>query len=192
MTTKTLIWPLPVRFLHWLMALLVFGMLAIGFYASNFADEAAVKFNLLQAHKSFGFVAFTLALLRIGLRLTLRERPPLPIMPPWQRFASGASHLLMYVLIVAVPVSGWLLASASPFNNTDAFPFRVPNRVFGLFELPDPILIGTEALESRYFAVHLTLNTLLVIVVLIHIAAALKHHFIDKDTVLNAMLGRRG
>lgn len=185
------IWPKPVRVVHWAMAALILGMLALGVFASNFANEAGLKFNVIQWHKSFGFVAFVLAVARLGLRAAYPLRPDLPPMPAWQRTAARASHFALYTLLIAVPISGWLLASASPFNNPDAFPFRVPNQVFGLFELPDPIAVGTREIESVFFLIHATLNSLLAALVTIHIGAALKHHFIDRDSVLNAMLGRR-
>jgi cytochrome b561 len=90
--------------------------------------------------------------------------------------------------MIALPVSGWLMASASPLNDADAFPFRVPNMVFGLFELPDPINPGNETLTKLMLNTHFWLGVALAFLLIVHIGAALKHAIIDRDDVLRRML----
>ena len=119
-------WGWPARLIHWIMALLVIGMLAFGFYLTNgFNPGDPAKLGLVQQHKSFGFTVFALACLRLVWR-AMNPTPKLPDgMNRLERTAARASHIALYMLMVALPISGWLMASASPFNNPDAYPFQI-------------------------------------------------------------------
>ncbi len=176
-------WGLPSKLFHWVMAVLVIGLLAMGQYISHFVDDIYRAFDLTQIHKSFGFVAFCL----VALRLVWRWYAGAPTLPPevprWQVRASQVSHVLLYVLMVVMPVSGWLYASAS--INQDLY--QIPNQVFGLFALPDPFVPGEKALEMRFRTVHDVGGKLLAALVLVHLAAALKHHFVDRNHILRRM-----
>ena len=98
-------------------------------------------------------------------------------MPAWQRTAAAASHVTLYVLVMIIPLSGWLMSSA----------FGVPTVYFGLVQLPSPIATN-KALAEQLRTVHVYLNYTLLALVTAHIAAALKHHFVDRDNVLSLML----
>lgn len=182
-------WGWPARLLHWAMALLIIGMLAFGFYLTNaFYPGDFSKFGLVQTHKSFGFVVFALAVVRLVWRL-VNPTPSLPVqMGAVERFAAHAGHWLLYLLMAIMPLSGWLASSASLMNDPDAYPMQVRNMVFGLFAMPDPIHPGSEALEDLFMAVHEWAAIALAILLIGHIGAALKHRFVNRDGVLSRML----
>lgn len=132
-------------------------------------------------HKSIGVTIFLLTALRLLWR-QLNPPPPLPAsMPAWEKAAAGASHTLLYLLVLAVPASGWLMSSALGF----------PTRLFGLAQLPDLIERNRE-LGEFLKQVHFLLNKSLLALVALHVAAALKHHLVDRDGVLLRMLPGAG
>ncbi|WP_112322414.1 cytochrome b [Oceanibium sediminis] len=189
----TTAWGWPARVLHWVMALMILAMLGVGTYMANFEKDLIARLELVQTHKSVGFTVFILALIRIGWRLANRDTPALPpAMPRWQKAASHASHLALYLLMLALPLSGWLMASSSPLNDEGAYPMRIPNMVFGLFEMPDPFPVGSKALSDALYQLHGALALALELILLVHLGAALKHHFVDGDTVLSRMVSGRG
>ncbi len=124
--------------------------------------------------------AFTLVVVRLAWRVTHRP-PALPDhMSALERFAAHAGHHLLYVLMVAIPLSGWLMSSAKGFQTV----------WFGVLPIPD-LLAKDKALGDLLRTVHMILNFVLIAVLLGHIGAALKHHFINKDDVITRMLPRR-
>jgi cytochrome b561 len=137
-----------------------------------------VKNALYELHKSTGLVVLTLALIRIAVRRT-RGAPPLEPMPAWQRKAAHASHYSMYVLIVLVPLMGWIATSycCKPVN----FLWTVP------VSLPIPDAPTMEAAKPL-FLIHFTLAFTLAAIVTIHVTAALHHHFVKRDRTLVRML----
>ncbi|MFK7943827.1 MAG: cytochrome b [Paracoccaceae bacterium] len=183
-------WGWPARLLHWSMALLILGLVCVGLYMVEFlgddSDSLMQRFELTQTHKSFGFVAFVLALVRIVWRW-MNPTPELPDMSRLNKALAHGGHLALYICMIALPISGWLMASASPYNDPDAY-FVVKNMVFGLFELPDPYPKGDEALTKLLGQIHFYIAMALVAILTGHIAAALKHHFVDQDSVLRRML----
>ncbi|GMG82839.1 cytochrome b [Paralimibaculum aggregatum] len=198
-------WGWPARLLHWLMALLILGMLGVGFYMVEIVgDDLIQRFNLTQMHKSWGVIVFALALLRILWRAVTPSPAPVP-MPAWQKTAAQASHLALYALMIALPLTGWLMASSSPYNDADAY-VQIRNEVrltylFGaetlaalgledalVWAMPDPYEPGDEALSKRFEQVHLALALALTAVLGLHVAAALKHQFIDRDGLLMRMI----
>lgn len=185
-------WGLLSRLFHWSMALVVLFAFGLGFYMVNVVgDDLIQRFELTQTHKSWGFVVFALVLLRMGWRLV----NPTPAMPQGmtriERAAASGAHVVLYGLMIAIPVTGWLMASASPLNDPDAYPVQVKNMVFGLFELPDPIAPGDKALAETLASVHEILGWVLVALVLIHVGAALKHQFVARDGTLRRMITGR-
>lgn len=183
-------WGWLARLLHWSMSLIILGMLGVGLYMvqvlGDDSDSLMLRYDLTQTHKSWGFVVFVLALIRIGWRWA-NPTPALPDTSALTRALAHTGHLALYVCMIALPISGWLMASASPYNDPDAY-FRVQNLVFGLFELPDPYPKGDEALTELLGQVHFTIAMALLVVLAGHVAAALKHHFVDRDGVLRRML----
>ena len=105
-------------------------------------------------------------------------------MPGWQRAGAHLTHFALYLLLIAMPLSGWLMVSTSTLG--------IPTLYFNLFQvphLPVPAFLGEPAVaEATLKEVHETLALLLIIVVVLHIAAALKHHFVDRDDVLTRMV----
>lgn len=182
-------WGWPARLLHWAMALLIVGMLALGFWLSfGFNPGDPAKIGLIQTHKSFGFTVFTLACLRVVWR-AVNPTPALPVeMPALERTAARATHLALYVLIIAMPLTGWLMASASPYNDADAYPMQMKNMVFGLFEMPDPFDPGSDPLSRLFRSIHSWCALALVMVLGLHVAGALKHALFHRDGVLGRMI----
>lgn len=165
--------------LHWLMAVLLFGLLALGFIMTDL-PLSPQKLQLYSWHKWAGVTAFLLALVRLAWRATHRP-PPLPDhMPKVMQFAAHAGHALLYGLMAAIPLSGWLMSSAKGFQTV----------WFGVLPIPD-LLEKNQELGNLLQTVHLSLNLLLVAVLAGHIGAALKHYFIDRDDVLTRMLPAR-
>jgi cytochrome b561 len=165
--------------LHWLVVVLLIGQVAVGKIAHEMPDGFD-KLVLLARHKSFGITILALAALRLAWRLVDRP-PPLPPMPGWQRLASRATHGALYALLFAMPVSGWLMSSASNY----------PVSWFGLVQLPD-FVAPDRGLKHLLEEVHETLATALIALAALHVAAALKHHFVDRDGLLWRMLPWRG
>jgi cytochrome b561 len=166
--------------LHWLIAAAIVGLLIVGKYMHGLPNSDPNKFPLYQLHKSFGISVLALTLVRIGWRLS-HGVPPLPAgMAMWERWAARSSHFLFYVLTLAIPLSGWAAASSSSTG--------VPTIWFGLFEVPH-LPVGTaEETHESFEETHELLGNLMIFLLLIHVAAALKHHFWDRDTVLRRML----
>jgi cytochrome b561 len=163
--------------IHWTMALIIVLMVPVGILMADVLSDGAVKNTFYELHKSFGIIVFSLALLRILLRLT-RGAPPLVAgLPAWQRAAAYASHYAMYVLVVIVPLTGWSATSAC----------CAPVNVFWTLPVTLPVSGGMERAEG-IFAVHRALALTLAGIVLIHASAALHHHFIRRDATLRRML----
>ncbi|HRD88734.1 MAG TPA: cytochrome b [Accumulibacter sp.] len=166
----------PAIALHWLMAVLLTGLFGLGLYMSELALSPE-KLKLYSWHKWAGVSAFLLVLLRLAWRAG-HPPPALPAaMPRWQQAASHALHHLLYLLMVAIPLSGWLMSSAKGFQTV----------YFGVLPLPD-LLAKDKALGELLETVHATLNYTLAVLVVAHVAAALKHHLLDRDDVLLRML----
>lgn len=162
--------------LHWLMAILLFGLLALGFYMHDL-PLSPEKLKLYSWHKWAGVTAFLLVLVRLGWRVT-HLPPALPAsMPRIMQLAAHAGHFALYALMIAIPLSGWLMSSALGFQTV----------WFGVLPIPD-LLDKNKELGDLLAVVHKVLNLLFVAVLAGHIGAALKHHFIDKDDILTRML----
>jgi cytochrome b561 len=162
--------------LHWLMALLFFGLLALGFYMSDL-PLSPEKLQLYAWHKWAGVSAFLLALIRLLWRVAHRP-PALPAsMPKPMQLAAQAGHALLYGLMFIIPLSGWLMSSAKGFQTV----------WFGILPIPD-LLEKNKALGDLLQSAHISLNLLFIAILVGHIGAALKHHFIDKDDILSRML----
>lgn len=166
--------------LHWLVALLIFGTFGLGLYMTELPFSPD-KLRLYSWHKTIGVSVFLLVLVRLGWRLWRRPPPP-PPMARWQRAASHAVHHLLYALMLAVPLSGWLMSSAKGFQTL----------WFGIVPLPD-LLSANESVGDALARTHWILNLALGGLVALHLLAALKHQFIDRDGLLGRMWpGRHG
>ena len=160
---------------HWVIVVLIITQFVLAKRADGLSPVA--KIGVLATHKSVGITILALAVLRLAWRL-FNPVPPAPGgTPRWQARAAHASHFLLYALLFITPVLGWLMSSARSFSVS----------YFGLFTLPDLIEPNRPAYE-RLHDVHEFMAYTLATLAVIHIAAALKHHFVDRDDVLRRML----
>ena len=170
--------------LHWLLALVIVGMFVMGSYMADL-PFSPLRLKLYNWHKWAGVTFLALTVLRLLWRLTHRP-PALPqavtlAMPGWQVRAYHATHHLMYALFFAVPLIGWAYSSAAGY----------PIVLFGQLPLPDFVSPSKE-LAALIKPLHELSAVALLGLAGLHIAAALKHHWIDRDGLLNRMLpGRR-
>lgn len=176
-------WGALSRLLHWAMAGLILFMLGFGYYMVNLVENPLEQFPLYQTHKSWGFVIFVLVLARLAWRLGNRAHPVLPEMSTLERFAARTGHWGLYGLMIMMPVTGWLMSTASPLQDL----FGIRNQVFGLFEMPDPFVPGDEGVEEIFSTLHFFGAIALGLLVLLHAGAALYHHFGKRDDVLKRM-----
>jgi cytochrome b561 len=163
------------KFLHWAIVLLIVPQ----YFLAEAADElpnGIEKLQILNWHKSLGMMVLLLALARIGWKVVNHGLPG-PIGEPWQRKAAAAGHGLLYLLILAQPISGWAMSSAANY----------PVTLFGWFQFP-ALVAENHDLHETLEEVHEVFFYSLIAVAAVHIAAALYHHFALKDGVLRRML----
>ena len=166
--------------LHWFMALAVVGMFTLGLYMADL-PLSPNKLRLFSWHKWAGISLFLLASFRLAWRMAHRP-PSLPEhMGRAEQFIARAGHRLLYLLMFTIPLSGWLMSSAKGIRTV----------YFGVVPIPD-LLARNKELGELLQTVHWGLNLLLAVTVIGHVAAALKHHWVDKDDVLTRMLPDRG
>ena len=168
------------RHLHWTMAIILVLQIPVGIYMAYRAHMLnifdAITNNLFSAHKLTGLVLLVLVLARLGYRLAKGVPPHERTLEPWQRTVSHATHLTLYALLVITPIVGWLGISLYPALN-----------IFGLFDVPG-IATPDQKASATVFLIHRSLALVLLAFILLHLAAALYHHFIRKDGVLQRML----
>jgi cytochrome b561 len=166
--------------LHWIAAALILANLAFGLYLVGL-PLSPQKLRYFSYHKWIGVTVFLLSSVRLLWRLT-HPAPPLPAtMPAWERRAAKVSHALLYVLFFAAPLSGWLFSSANGFQTV----------YLGVLPIPD-LLAKNKEVADVLRVTHHWINYTLAAVIALHAAAALKHHFLDRDDVLVRMLPRSG
>jgi cytochrome b561 len=158
--------------------MLIFATLPLGLYMIGL-ELSPWKLKLYSWHKWIGVTLFMLAVLRLLWRWR-HPAPPLPAgMQAWERHAAGVVHALLYLLLLAVPLSGWLMSSASGFQTV----------YLGVLPIPD-LLEKDKELGEFLKWVHATLNWFLGLLLVGHIGAALKHEFVARDHLLARMLPR--
>ncbi|WP_409432284.1 cytochrome b [Litorimonas sp. RW-G-Af-16] len=168
--------------LHWLIALMIIGLLAFGVLMTN--EAIPNRFALYQWHKSFGITVLFLSFVRLFWRLG-HKPPPLPDgTKGWEIAASKLTHIGFYVLMIGMPLIGWAMVSASKLP--------IPTVLF--YTIPWPNMPGIprdEGLEDLLKLFHEIGGKLMIALILLHFAAAMKHHFIAKDGLLSRMgIGR--
>jgi len=172
--------------LHWLIALFVIANICLGLYMADLPRSDPNKFMIFQTHKSIGLTVLVLSVLRVIWRLI----NPVPALPAGLsaplRYAAHASHFLLYFLIVFIPLTGWIMVSASPLGNGTLY--------FGLFDWPNlPLFTGMTRAElhpmrETFETAHVILAWSAIVLVPLHVGAALYHHFWRGDTVLRRMV----
>lgn len=161
--------------LHWLVAAGVSAMLAFGFFVSSL-PRGPEKTEWVQTHKSCGMIVLCVVLARAAWRLLVRV--PRDGTPSWEAIAARAAHALLLAATIVAPLSG-VLKSVS---------YARPVQVFGLPVIPQLLAEKNEALNEAASALHVAAAWTLVALITIHIAAALKHHLVDRDDTLLRML----
>lgn len=167
--------------LHWAIALLIIGLIAVGWIMDAMpGGPGSPKTDIIQLHKSFGITVLLLTIARIIWRL-MNPPPPEPAMPAAQKFLASAVHVLLYVLMIVMPLTGWIMASAEIGQHE--------TRYFGTFEMYVPGIPGLpaetrEPLAEGFELVHHNLPWVIIALLALHVAGAVKHQFIDKDGLM--------
>jgi cytochrome b561 len=167
------------RALHWALALLIVGNFALGIYMADLPFSPA-RLQYYSWHKWAGVLVLAFSAVRLLTRI-LKSPPALPpaieaAMPGWQKLAHHATHIGLYALFFAVPLSGWAFSSAAGF----------PVVLFGVLPLPDFVPVS-EGLADALKEVHKIAALSMAGLVLLHVAGALKHHFVDRDGLMTRM-----
>jgi cytochrome b561 len=170
---------------HWIIAILVIINVCLGLYMADLPRSDPNKFLIFQTHKSIGLTVLVLSILRLVWRL-INPIPPLPAgMNPLLRLGARASHFLLYFLIVFIPLTGWIMVSASALGN--------PTSYFGLFDWPNlPLFTGMtreqlHPVHETWETAHVILAWSAIVLVPLHVLAALYHYFFRHDSVLQRM-----
>ncbi|MCI0749159.1 MAG: cytochrome b/b6 domain-containing protein [Nevskiales bacterium] len=194
MSTETQRYTAVAIVLHWAMAVALLGNLLVGVWMHDAIEVAGTQARAIaafQLHKSLGLTILLLSLLRLGWRCA-HTPPPLPAgMPAWEAFAARATHWAFYGLMIGLPLSGWLYVSTQWRH---AAPLNVPTLWFGLFEVPHLFGLNQTSPSLRQSWAEWTVETHellawgVVVLLVLHVAAALKHHFLNRDAVLAHMV----
>lgn len=164
--------------LHWTIAVLLVTNLGIGLLMDDLPD------GIVPIHKSIGMLVLLLSLVRLGWRIGHRP-PPLPAsVKPWEKGLAHAVHWIFYAFMIFIPLSGWIFTSASPK--------RHPLTFFGLFGLPYFPVPQEKAISHVWHDRHETVAYLMLALLVLHVGAALKHRFLDRDRTLDRMLPGAG
>ncbi|PHS28954.1 MAG: hypothetical protein COA85_02500 [Robiginitomaculum sp.] len=174
--------------LHWLIAGFIIALVPVGLFMED--TPKAIQVTVYQMHKSFGLMVLFLSLASVGWRL-LNPPPPLPTtMKPWEKILAKVTHITFFVLILAIPLSGWMMVSASPKN--------IPTMFLTLFNWPHIWFLAQMAVEQKkaivgdLHEVHEILAFGTMGLLVLHIGAALKHQYMDKDNAMARMLPKLG
>ena len=171
-------YPATSKVLHWLVALCVLTPAPVAI-AMVRVDKGPTQDMLYNFHKSLGVLILILMLLRLINRLTVGAPIADPNIEPWQKTVSSAVHGLLYVLLLAMPVVGYIANSA----------YGAPTPFFGLFTLPK-LVADNKDLATTLFALHRWVGFLVILLVVVHIGGALYHYIVRRDQVLHRMLPR--
>ena len=168
-------YPAAIKWLHWIVAAIVLTLIPVGIVMHNLKPGPAQD-TLYFWHKSFGVLVLLLMLVRLAVRLTKGAPPPAAVLTPFERIASVTAHRLLYVLLILMPLIGWLGVSA----------FDAPADFFGLFQLP-PLMGKNEDFAKLVFTAHMAGALALIVVLVAHIGGALRHA-LRGDGVIRRML----
>lgn len=172
-------WGVIAKTFHWLIALFIITNLLLGYWAEGL-PVSPTKVEAFYWHKSIGLTVLWLALLRLLWRFT-NPSPRLPAgMAGWERALAHASHVLLYLLMIAMPLSGWVIHSAANF----------PLDLYGVFPVPDliPANADESAIGDLAKATHYWMFIAICALLALHVLGALKHHIVNRDDVLRRML----
>jgi cytochrome b561 len=176
--TRTDHYPATSKLLHWLVAICVLTTAPVAI-AMTRVGKGPTQDMLYNFHKSLGVLILVLMLLRLINRLAVGAPIADPGIVPWQKTVSSVVHTSLYVLLLAMPVVGYIANSA----------YGASTPFFGLFNLP-MIVEKNDELATQLFAIHRWVGRLVILIVLVHVGAALYHYFVLRDDVLKRMLPR--
>lgn len=163
------------KFFHWVVGITMIGLLAVGLIMKDMPNSPD-KFELYGLHKSTGILIIAFIAMRLIWKF-MNLTPELPqTMSPLQKIGSNAAHVFLYISMVVMPLSGWGMSSAGGYKIS----------FFGLFTVP-PIVPKSKMLGGIFHETHELLSKALIAVLIIHILAALLHHFWYKDGILKRM-----
>ena len=166
------------KLFHWLVALIVLTMLSVSFFLDVL--PGTIKPTAILIHKSFGLTVLLLMVLRT-LWILHSGKPALPAtVAPWERALSHVVQYSLYLFLFLMPICGWVMSVAA--NKTPVY--------FGLFQVPLPFIAPSKPLAQWMFSAHRTIAFIIIALLCLHVAGALKHYFIDRDKVLQRMLFR--
>lgn len=175
------VWPLSLRLAHWASAMMVIAALGLGTYMVQFVHDPGERFELTQTHKSIGVAVLGLTVFRLCLRILANAPKPEPA-APLVLVAAKVGHIILYGLLLVMPLSGWLMATTTPV--------RVPTFVFGLVELPYPLLPNLTTYRIAH-TIHVVSAIFLASLIVLHVAAAIIHALVWQDRTLARMWSRR-
>ena len=164
--------------LHWVIAISIIALIAVGMYMEEMPDGQQ-KYDLILLHKSFGVIILALAVIRVAWRYINKFPVPLSDMPKWQEKLASVTHWFLLIATLLMPISGMIMSVGAGY----------PVAVFGL-ELIAGTGVENKTMASIGHVMHGTGGNLLILFILLHIAGAVKHQFIDKDGTLSRMLGK--
>lgn len=164
--------------LHWLIAALILAQVLL--ITAHEGTDGPISRTFVQLHKATGISILVLTLARIGWRL-IHPALPLPdTMKGWRKLFARTTHVLFYVFLIAMPLTGWLASSASPR--------QTPIEWYGLFQWPMLPVEHSRELSRGFMDWHRLLMKGLYVLIAVHVLAALKHQFVDRDDVLRRMI----
>ncbi|MBU6372098.1 MAG: YceI family protein [Alphaproteobacteria bacterium] len=182
--------------LHWLIAISLVALIFVGWWMGDAIEKPetrAAAYAAFQLHKAFGVTVLVLTFARLAWRLMNPPPPLTTAMPAWERFAAQATHAAFYTLAIGIPLAGLVYVSTGWIAHDDR-PFSVATSYFGLFTIPHLPFIEAMAPEARRALAFMSINAHgkmawgVLILLALHVGAALKHHFVDKDDVLARMV----
>ena len=165
------------RALHWTVAVLIVALLWLGWYMMDLSYYDAWYYKSLNWHKSLGMVALVAGALTLCWAMGTRTPAPVASMAAWERTATRAVHGTLFAMMVAIPVTGYIVSTSAGAGVG----------VFGWFEIP-ALLPANERLRDVAITLHFYLAYITAALVLLHAGAALKHQFVDRDGVLRRIL----
>jgi cytochrome b561 len=180
--TQRASWGPVVIVLHWSSAAAIISLLALGLYMTRADFDAARKFDLYQLHKALGWLTLVLTVMRLVVRAWTPAPEPLATISPMMNGVARAVHAALYALALIVGLSGWVRISSAIIP--------IPIDLFGFANVPDIAPMNLELSDAMATAHRLAAYALAALVAL-HVAAALKHHFINRDPTLRRMMGAR-
>ena len=165
------------KFLHWLVFFIIVALLIVGTFMGDIGDKA-LKGQVYNIHKLTGLTLLSLMLVRAAWTLN-NPKPKLPLnTKAWERLLEKSGHLFLYFLLFAMPLSGWIMSTAAGYNP----------HFFHFFSIAAPMIPKSKPLSEFANLTHEVLAWTIVVVVSLHVLAALKHHYVNKDSVLKRMM----